>query len=48
MHATFRQEPGDMVFMNNWVTLHKRSAFEDWPETGTATAHPAHLAQHAQ
>ena len=32
MHATFRQEPGDMVFMNNWVTLHKRSAFEDWPE----------------
>ena len=32
MHATFRQEPGDMVFINNWVTLHKRSAFEDWPE----------------
>ncbi len=32
LHATFRQEPGDMVFMNNWVTLHKRSAFEDWPE----------------
>ena len=32
MQATFRQEPGDMVFMNNWVTLHKRSAFEDWPE----------------
>ena len=32
MHATFRQEPGDMVFLNNWVTLHKRSAFEDWPE----------------
>jgi hypothetical protein len=32
MHAKFRQESGDMVFMNNWVTLHKRSAFEDWPE----------------
>ncbi len=32
LHATFRQEPGDMVFLNNWVTLHKRSAFEDWPE----------------
>ena len=33
LHATFRQEPGDMVFLNNWVTLHKRSAFEDWPES---------------
>lgn len=32
LHASFRQEPGDMVFLNNWVTLHKRSAFEDWPE----------------
>lgn len=32
LHATFRQEPGDMVFLNNWVTLHRRSAFEDWPE----------------
>ena len=20
------------MFMNTWVTLHKRSAFEDWPE----------------
>ena len=33
LHATFRQEPGDMVFLNNWVTLHKRSAFEDWQES---------------
>ena len=33
LHATFRQEPGDMVFLNNWVTFHKRSAFEDWPES---------------
>ena len=32
MHASFRQEPGDMVFLNNWVTLHRRSEFEDHPE----------------
>ena len=29
MHFTFRQQPGDMLFMNNWVTLHRRTAFED-------------------
>lgn len=32
MHASFRQEPGDMVFLNNWVTLHRRSEFEDHEE----------------
>ena len=32
MHVTFRQEPGDIVFMNNWITLHRRSEFEDYPE----------------
>lgn len=25
----FRQEPGDILLLNNWVTLHRRSAFED-------------------
>lgn len=25
----FRQEPGDLLFLNNWVTLHRRTAFED-------------------
>lgn len=25
----FRQEPGDLLFLNNWVTLHRRQAFED-------------------
>ena len=25
----FRQEPGDVLLLNNWVTLHRRSAFED-------------------
>lgn len=25
----FRQEPGDVLLLNNWTTLHRRSAFED-------------------
>ncbi len=25
----FRQEPGDILLVNNWVTLHRRSSFED-------------------
>lgn len=29
LHVTFRQEPGDIVFLNNWVTLHRRSEFVD-------------------
>ncbi|MEM7315003.1 MAG: TauD/TfdA family dioxygenase [Planctomycetota bacterium] len=29
MHVTFRLQPGDIVFMNNWITLHRRTAFED-------------------
>ena len=32
MHVTFRQEPGDILFLNNWVTLHRRTAFEDYEE----------------
>jgi len=27
----FRQEPGDVLLLNNWVTLHRRTAFEDHP-----------------
>lgn len=27
--ASFRQEPGDIVFLNNFVTFHRRSEFED-------------------
>ncbi len=29
IHVRFRQEPGDILFLNNWVTLHRRTAFED-------------------
>jgi len=25
----FRQQPGDLLLLNNWVTLHRRAAFED-------------------
>lgn len=27
-----RQEPGDVLLLNNWVTLHRRSAFEDFED----------------
>ena len=29
MHIRFYQEPGDMLFLNNWTTLHRRSEFVD-------------------
>jgi len=32
LHFELRQEPGDMLFINNFVNLHSRSAFEDHPE----------------
>ena len=32
LHHSFRQEPGDLFFVNNWVNLHRRTEFEDWPE----------------
>lgn len=32
LHVRFRQEPGDILFLNNWVTLHRRTAFEDHEE----------------
>jgi hypothetical protein len=31
-HVTFMQRPGDILFLNNWVTLHRRSEFEDYDE----------------
>ena len=29
MSVTFHQEPGDLLFLNNWVTFHRRDHFED-------------------
>ena len=29
MHVTFRQEPGDILLVNNWVLLHRRNQFVD-------------------
>jgi|TARA_B110000495_G_scaffold65237_1_gene55504 alpha-ketoglutarate-dependent taurine dioxygenase len=29
MHVEFRQEPGDILLLNNWVTYHRRNAFQD-------------------
>lgn len=37
LHASFRQEAGDLVFLNNFVTFHRRHEFEDDPQ------HPRHL-----
>ena len=31
-HVTFRQEPGEMLFLNNFMTLHRRNAFTDYSE----------------
>jgi len=28
----FQLERGDMLFLNNWTTLHRRTEFIDWPE----------------
>ena len=30
MHHSYRQEPGDIILLNNWVTLHKRTEFVDY------------------
>ena len=29
MHVQFRQETGDILLLNNWITYHRREAFED-------------------
>lgn len=30
LRLRFRQEPGDLIWLNNWLVLHKRQAFTDW------------------
>lgn len=32
MHVSFTQSPGDVLLLNNWVTLHRRTAFVDDPD----------------
>jgi hypothetical protein len=32
LSARFRQEPGDLVLLNNLVTLHRRNEFKDYPD----------------
>lgn len=32
MHCTFRQETGDILFLNNWVTYHRRNEFVDFDD----------------
>ncbi|MEM1294322.1 MAG: TauD/TfdA family dioxygenase [Verrucomicrobiota bacterium] len=32
LHVRFRQGPGDILFLNNWVTYHRRTEFEDDPD----------------
>jgi len=29
MHVRFSQVPGDILFLNNWVTFHRRTEFDD-------------------
>lgn len=30
----FTLSRGDLLFLNNWTTLHRRTSFEDWEDTG--------------
>ena len=32
LHASFRQQPGDILLLNNWVTFHRRNEFEDYAD----------------
>jgi alpha-ketoglutarate-dependent taurine dioxygenase len=32
IYARIRQKPGDILLLNNWVTFHRRTGFEDSPE----------------
>ncbi len=32
LHVTFRQQPGDILLLNNWITFHRRDEFEDAPQ----------------
>ncbi|MBT6723197.1 MAG: hypothetical protein HOB20_08200, partial [Planctomycetaceae bacterium] len=31
-HVEFRQAPGDIVLLNNWITYHRRTEFTDFEE----------------
>ena len=48
LHVKFRLEPGDMLFLNNWVTLHRRSEFQDDEDPAAAPASVANLAVRSQ
>ena len=32
LHVTFCQQPGDILFLNNWVTFHRRTEFVDFDQ----------------
>tara|TARA_B100000963_G_C22448859_1_gene590129 strand:- start:281 stop:814 length:534 start_codon:yes stop_codon:yes gene_type:complete len=32
LHTRFTLQTGDMLFLNNWTTLHRRTAFEDFED----------------
>jgi alpha-ketoglutarate-dependent taurine dioxygenase len=32
MYVRLRQQPGDILLLNNWVTFHRRTEFEDSPD----------------
>ncbi len=32
LYASFRLQPGDVLMLNNWVTMHRRTAFVDDPD----------------
>lgn len=32
LHYAFRQDPGDLLFLNNFTVLHRRNAFTDYPQ----------------
>ena len=34
MHARIRQEPGDILLLNNWITFHRRTEFDDCSDPG--------------
>jgi alpha-ketoglutarate-dependent taurine dioxygenase len=32
LHVRMRMQPGDFLLLNNWITLHRRTEFEDYAE----------------
>jgi hypothetical protein len=32
LYLRIRQQPGDILLLNNWVTFHRRTEFEDSPD----------------